>query len=166
MLSFCEKISEYIDKVLQIALSVLAVTLVVVNLTQVAGRYLFFYSLPWSEELSVYMYAWLIFLALHALARNREELTIEVFTFKSVKSENIMGIFRDALVLITLVFILVASWQMIGFATRFPRSTAALWGISTTPLYYVMPFSFILVIFQKILSIFQRIRDIRNAKGV
>ena len=161
MLKFFEGVSTYIDKFLQMILAVFGVALVLINLAQIIGRYVFFYSLPWSEEISVYLYAWMIFLALHAITRDRADLTIEVFRFQNKRIENIVGILRDIVVLVTIVILLRASWDMIGFATRFPRRTAAL-GINTTGLYYAMPISFVLVIFQKILGIFQRIRDLRS----
>ena len=46
----------------EILLAVLLLIMSIVTFTQVITRYVFFYSLPWSEELTRYLMIWLTFL--------------------------------------------------------------------------------------------------------
>ena len=46
------KFSEWIQKVLQGVLLIIGTLLTAVNIAQIAGREIIFYSLPWSEQLS------------------------------------------------------------------------------------------------------------------
>lgn len=152
MLKALNAISDCIDKLLQAALMVLSVVMVVVNLAQVAGRYLFSYSLPWSEELSTYMYVWIIFLSLHMIARDRSELTIDVLRFKKSGAQFALTLFRDLVSILTVAALLAASILMIRNSMSFPQKTASL-HVSTYIMYLCMPASFALVILQKITNI-------------
>ena len=59
-----DKINLQIQRVLDVFLGAASVVMLAVNLAQVLGRYVFHSSITWSEELSTYMYVWIIFLAL------------------------------------------------------------------------------------------------------
>lgn len=152
MIKALDTISDYINKFLQAVLAIISIVMVLVNLAQIAGRYLFSYSLPWSEELSVYMYVWIIFLSLHMLSREHAELTIDVIKFKSQKAEIVMIIFRELLALLTVVALFAASIIMIKNSMNFPQKTASL-HLNTSMMYLCMPISFFLVILQKVTNI-------------
>jgi TRAP-type C4-dicarboxylate transport system permease small subunit len=157
MLKCLDSFSVFIDRVLQVLLAVLAVIMLVVNLAQISGRYLFFHSIRWSEELSTYMYVWIIFLALHMLTREHAELSIDVFKFKIKRNEYIMKIIRDVVTIVTVGILFVASILIIKNAMRFPRRTSSL-GITTVGLYFCMPISFVLVLLQSFTNLLHKIK--------
>jgi TRAP-type C4-dicarboxylate transport system permease small subunit len=164
MLKFLDALSDYIDRILQIILAVLSVVMVGVNLAQISGRYLFFHSITWSEELSTYTYVWIVFLALHMIIREHVELTIDVWKFKSRKSELSFGSLRDILSIITVIILFVASILLIKNAMRFPRKTASL-GITIIGLYFCMPISFALVLLQLCTNLLHRINEFQRKAG-
>jgi TRAP-type C4-dicarboxylate transport system permease small subunit len=164
MFKFLDTLNNYIDRVLQIILAVLSVVMVAVNLAQISGRYLFFHSIKWSEELSTYTYVWIIFLALHMLVREHVELTIDVWKFKNRKPELAFGSLRDILSIITVIILFAASILIIKNAMRFPRKTASL-GITTVGLYFCMPIGFVLVLLQLCTNLLHRISGLREKAG-
>jgi TRAP-type C4-dicarboxylate transport system permease small subunit len=173
ILKYLDNLSDTINRALQIILALLSVVMVVVNLAQISGRYLFFHSIPWSEELSTYVYVWIIFLSLHMITREHAELSIDVLIFKNKKTELRVKIIRDILTIITVVILLAASVLIIKNSIRFPRKTASL-GINTVGLYYCMPISFVLVLLQRVTNLLHNADVLRgktapaedNRKGV
>jgi TRAP-type C4-dicarboxylate transport system permease small subunit len=164
MLKFLDTLSDYINRVLQIILAFLSVVMVVVNLAQISGRYLFFHSIKWSEELSTYTYVWIIFLALHMIVREHVELSIDMWKFKNRKSELALGSLRDILAIITVIILFAASILIIQNAMRFPRKTASL-GVTTVGLYFCMPISFVLVFLQLCTNFLRHISGLRDETG-
>jgi TRAP-type C4-dicarboxylate transport system permease small subunit len=161
VLKTLDGINAGIDRVLQVLIAVLAVIVVAINLAQIVGRTVFFYSIPWSEELSTYMYVWIIFLSLHMLTREKAELTIDVLKFKDKRAEFTVKIIRDIIVMITVIILFIASVMMIQNALRFPRKTASL-GITTAPLNLCMPISFALVLFQRCTNFLHHARELTS----
>lgn len=164
MLKYLDTASALIDKVLQLALAVMAVVILLVNLAQIAGRYLFFYSIRWSEELSTYMYVWIIFLSLHMITREKVELTIDVIKTPDARKRATVAVLRDVVSLVTIAVMFVASVMMIRNSMAFPRRTASL-GITTYPLYMCMPVGLGLAMLQKFTNMLRHLRDRADAGG-
>lgn len=163
MLKTLETLSRRIDAFLQAVLLALSTVMLVVNLVQIAGRYLFFYSIPWSEELSTYMYVWIIFLALHMITREKTELTIDVLNPKNPRTMAKARIARDIVTLLTVAIFFVASVLMIRNAILYPRMTTSL-GVTTAGLYLCMPIGFALVFLQRVTNLLRHIADLSGAK--
>jgi TRAP-type C4-dicarboxylate transport system permease small subunit len=156
MLKTLDALNKRIDAVLQAFIGLCAVIIVVVNLAQISGRYLFFHSIAWSEELSTYMYVWIILLSLHMITRERADICIDILSIKNPKTLKIILVARDIITIITVLVLFVSSIMIIKNAFLFPRRTASL-GLTTAPLYLVMPFSFALVLLQRFTNMLHNI---------
>ena len=164
MLRILDTFNIYIERLIQIMLMIGGVIMLVVNLAQVAGRYLFFYSIPWSEELSTYMYAWIIFFALHFAAKDRNELSIDALRISNPKVQNILVFSREFIGFVTCIVLLVGSIIFIQNSFHFPKRTASL-GITVAGLYFCMPISFGLIAIQKLTNIFHDIAGFIGNSG-
>jgi len=151
-------LNKRIDAVIQWILAIFGVVMLIVNLAQISGRYVFFHSIRWSEELSTFMYVWIIFLALHMITRERADLIIDVLNFKNERYQRILLVFRDVICMITVIILFVSSIFIIRNAIRFPRVTASL-KITSAPLYFCMPISFTLVFLQRMTNMLHNIKD-------
>lgn len=60
--------------------AMLLVAGVAINLANVIGRYVFHYAIYWAEEAMIYMAIWSIFLAAIAIAHDRADLTMGLFS--------------------------------------------------------------------------------------
>ena len=155
------KINLKIEKVIDVFLCIASVVMLAVNLAQVIFRYVFHASILWSEELSTYLYVWIILLSLYAAARERNELNIAIISFKKPKAVLSVNLIREVLSLVTCVALLAGSIIMIQNALAFPQKTASL-NIITAYLYFCMPISFGLLSWVKLVNI---IHDVLKLSG-
>ena len=149
-------ISDWIQKILQAVLLVFGTVLTAVNVMQVAGRDLFFYSLPWSEQLSVWLFVWIIFLGYHLVLKNDDELTIDVLHFKNEKVQLCLDIIRDLFSLVMIIIFLVASVQFLQNSMQFPQKLSSM-PVYKHVIYAIMPPSFALMALQKLTNLLIRV---------
>lgn len=159
-----EKIDAFnarLQKLIEVFLCIASVIMLAVNLAQVAFRYIFHASILWSEELSTYLYVWIILFSLYAACRERSELNIAVLSFKDPKKRRAVDLVREVLGLIACLALLAGSLQMIQNALAFPQKTASL-KVTTAYLYFCMPICFVLLSWVKSVNI---LKDILALSG-
>ncbi len=160
VMKFNLKIHKLIDAVLCAA----SIVMLAVNLAQVIFRYIFHASILWSEELSTYLYVWIIFFSLYAACRERNELNIAVLTLKNERAMTVVSLVREILSLIACVALLVGSVLMIQNALAYPQKTASL-KIITGYLYFCMPICFALLSWVRVCNIVQDIMKLVERKS-
>ncbi|WP_176431427.1 TRAP transporter small permease [Anaerovirgula multivorans] len=74
LINFYEKVQNGIHTLITILLGLM----MVVILLQTITRYVFFYSLPWSEELSRYLFVWMIMLGVNLGIRDDMQVRIDI----------------------------------------------------------------------------------------
>ncbi len=156
MLKTLIKISYYIQKFIEYFLLFIGTLLTLVNLAQIAGRSLFFYSLPWSEQLSTWLFVWIIFLGYHLVLIRDSELSIDAIHFSNRKKQLCLEIVRDLLSLVMIGVFLLSSIQFMDNAIRFPQRLSSM-PVMMYVIYAIMPFSFLVMLFQKFLNMAVRI---------
>ena len=142
----------------------MGVIMLIISLVQIVGRYVFFYSISWSEELTTYIYVWIIFLSLHLAAKNRNELSIDTYTPKNERSKRMFIFWREIFGFVTCFILLVGSIWLIQNSFKYPNKTASL-GINVVGLYFCMPICFGLIAFQKLTNILQDIVYFNKGDG-
>ena len=163
MIAVLDHISDFIQRILQFLLAVMSVVLLVVNIAQICGRYLFFYSLPWSEELSTYLFIWVIFLGVHLIIRENAELRIDAITFSNYRRQQALELLRDILSWVAILFFFVGSLQMMRNAIAFPQRAASL-PVNTYVIYAVMPVGYLLMGLQKFTNLLKRVENLRRGR--
>lgn len=149
-------LSDWVQKILQGILLILGTLLTVVNIAQIAGREIIFYSLPWSEQLSTWLFVWIIFLGYHLVIKKDAELTIDALHFKNYKAQLCLEIARDLLSLVMIVIFFIASIQFLQNSIRFPQRMSSM-PVNMYVVYMVMPVSFALMALQKLTNMIVRI---------
>ncbi len=79
-----------LQKLIEGFLCIASLIMLAVNLAQVIFRYIFHASILWSEELSTYLYVWIILFSLYAACREQSELNIAVLSFKDPKKMQVV----------------------------------------------------------------------------
>ncbi len=130
-----------LQKLIEGFLCIASLIMLAVNLAQVIFRYIFHASILWSEELSTYLYVWIILFSLYAACREQSELNTAVLSFKDPKKMQVVETVRELLGLTACLALLAGSIQMIQNALAFPQKTASL-KITTAYLYLCMPICF------------------------
>ena len=156
MIKALTSISNWIQKILEAILLIIGTLLTAVNIAQIAGRDIFFYSLPWSEQLSTWLFVWIIFLGYHLVLVKDTELSIDAIHFSNCKKQLALEIARDLLSLVMITVFFVASLQFMKNAIQFPQKLSSM-PVKMYVIYAVMPVSFAIMMFQKFLNMLVRI---------
>lgn len=154
-------LSDWVQKILQGILLILGTLLTAVNIAQIAGREIIFYSLPWSEQLSTWLFVWIIFLGYHLVIKKDAELTIDAIHLKNSKAQLCLEIARDLLSLVMIVVFFVASIQFLKNSMKFPQKMSSM-PVNMYVVYMVMPVSFALMALQKLTNMVVRITRLRG----
>jgi len=84
-----------LQEILRLITGVMLLVLVSLIFVGVITRYVFFHSLPWSEELSRYLFIWIVMLATNIGIRNCMEIKIDVIdTFIKGRGHTVMQLLR------------------------------------------------------------------------
>lgn len=124
---------------------------------QVITRYVFFYSLPWSEELTRYLFIWFVYLSLSISIRENMSIRIDFLDqFLKGKTKKLVGILVDILSLVILVVFIYSSYKLfqMGFRSRTPAM-----GIPFYVIYSIMPVGYLLAAVEMLIKIGLRFKE-------
>ncbi len=129
---------------------------------QVFMRYIMQESLSWSEEISRYMFIWLIYIGIsYAVKKNRHICVDTIFNMIPDKPARFFAIFADLLFLFFAAFVTWKGIDVVGLIVRSDQVSAALeipmWGV-----YSAVPVGFSLVMIRLLQSIILKIKEIHN----
>lgn len=148
------------NKIREINLAVTSIILVIMVCAvslQIITRYVFFYSLPWTEELSRYMFAWLIFLGASIGVGEGIEIRIDfVESILKRNSRKALNIFQDLVSFGVSVVFFISSLQIIKLGAY--QLSPAL-QIKMSYVYICIPIGMILVGYELISRIVSRIKN-------
>jgi TRAP-type C4-dicarboxylate transport system permease small subunit len=106
---FAELTTRLINYLIAAALSLMAIFV----FGNVILRYFFNSGLTWAEEVSRFLFIWLIFLGAILALRDNEHLGVDTLVRKlSLKGKKILFIINNAIILITLLLVLDGSWKL------------------------------------------------------
>lgn len=109
MSKFAETTTRLINYLIAAALSLMAVFV----FGNVILRYFFNSGLTWAEEVSRFLFIWLIFLGAILALRDNEHLGVDTLVRKlSLKGKKILFVVNNVIILITLLFVLDGSWKL------------------------------------------------------
>ena len=107
MFSFVNKMFSLLQKGLLWTITVALITMMVVIFMQVFTRYVIFYSLPWSEELSRYLFVFIILIGINIAVSQEILIKIDALqnSFKSLRARIAFDIFHSAIGIVACVLI-------------------------------------------------------------
>lgn len=135
-----------------VLLVALVAALTVINIAQITGRFVFFYSLPWSEETSIYIFIWLIFLGGGIGIRDDVELRLEIIQPANPATAARLRLVQDLVSAVIMAILLVSSVMFLRNALRFRQLSSSL-QISMAYIYVVIPVGYALMLLEKITGI-------------
>ena len=123
-------------------IGVCMIVMMTVIFVQTATRYLVFYSIPWSEELSRYLYVTLTLLGMNLAISSKQLVRIDIIdNYLKPEYDRWLNVFRCVLALIITVVFFYSSFGMM--ATSASQSSPAM-GISMQIMYAVLGIGFLL----------------------
>ena len=140
----------------------LSMVMVSVLFIQVVSRYVFNYSLAFSEELAIIMFILSVYFGAIGAVRRDQHLRIELLASKvSPKTRILMRIIADSAFIVANVFIMYGIILVTANLRAFGMTTAIL-GIQKWMCYAVLPFSFFVMSLRLGQGIYHRIKELMH----
>ncbi len=140
-----ESIRGLFTRVQSVARTIIAlcmIAMMTVIFVQTATRYVVFYSIPWSEEVSRYLYVTLTLLGLNLAMTSKSLVRIDIIDHKISKGAlKYLDLFREALTVVITVLFFYSSFGMID-VSQFQSSPAL--GMSMQIMYSILGLGFLL----------------------
>jgi len=149
-------------KLLNIILAMILAFMVIIVFSNVIGRYFLESSLAWSEEVSRFLFIWMVFLGAVLAYINDEHLALDLLVkVLPLKISQILAVVADLLViyaisLITLggYMITMENWKWLSPAAEIPYGYV----------YMIVPFTGAILIIQAVFKTIQHIKAVLNTK--
>lgn len=118
--SILKSLNDRLDRVLTFVCAVLLTIMVVTIFVQVLARYVFLASTPWSEEIAVYCFIWVVFLGTGLGVRDHAHLVADLLpeTLGPFWDKALMAFSLGMVTVIALVFLWYGSHYAILGLTR------------------------------------------------
>lgn len=137
-------------------------SMVILLFLQVVSRYIFRYSLPWSEELALICFILSIYFGASQAVKRKQHLKIEILTnFLPPKIKKVFEILSNAVFFAFCVYITKGLLAITSMLYRSHNKTAVT-GIPKAYIYIFLPITMILMAFRLIQETVRTIREIRN----
>lgn len=151
-----EKFNQVVFAVEKWALIVAVIVMVAVNFAQVISRYVFHYGIPWSEQLSVVLFMFMILIGGNIAIKEDGEIKIEILRFKDVRKDKVLRLITDFVGMVTLGFLFASSLLIAQHGAAHPQVLSAL-PLTYFHLYCVMAVGFGLMLIEKITNFFKKV---------
>ncbi len=147
---FLDRLCRALNRAVTVLVLVLVAVIVAVNVAQIFGRFVLFYSLPWSEELSIYIFFWLIMLGGVYCVRDDTELRIDILKPKNPGTARLLKVIQDSLSLIVIAAFFASSLLHFRHAVNFRQLSSSM-QFSMAYVYLIIPIGFLLMWLEKAL---------------
>ncbi|MGI6034894.1 MAG: TRAP transporter small permease [Limnochordia bacterium] len=157
-----ERLSQGLERCSLLALFLILSSVVGIVFVQVISRYVFFYSLPWSEEMARYLFVWMIMLGGNVGVKRRNHVRIDaIFSVISQKAAVGLEILTTLVLMVLFGFMTVNSVEMVSFALATNQLTPAT-QIPIGHVYLVFPIGSGCMLFQNVVVLLQQINTMRS----
>lgn len=107
------KIVKGINQLINIITVICILLMSIFVFANVVSRYVFNYSIAWSEEMSRFLFVWMVFLGTILVTKEKSLLDVDIFVNKlSRKTRKIVDLISNIIILLILVIVLVGSWKL------------------------------------------------------
>lgn len=121
-------LSWFLKNPLEAALALLLCVIVLLTFTQVLFRYVFKWSLAWTEELAIFLFIWLAALASAYAFKTRSHFAIRFLVNRLGK--NMQKTIGSVVVLIISLFLIIFTWKAVEYTIRMSGQVAPSTGLS------------------------------------
>ena len=157
-INIIDKVYALIIKTIKYAVAILLVCMVIIVFSNVISRYFLKAALAWSEEVSRFMFIWLVFLGAVLAYQSNEHLGLDLITKKLPKKIGlVVAIICDLIVMYALFLITVGgqdlaiqSWKWLSPATS----------VSYGIVYLIVPICGGLMLLQTVLKLYYHVKKL------
>lgn len=145
-----------LHKAIRGLLFVILTLMVIIVTVQILVRYVFFYSLSWSEELSRYLFAWLILIGACLGIEDRSSICIDVI--ENLTHGNAKKIIHILQYVFSLIAVGIMFYASIKFVQLGARQLSPAMAIPMAVIYMCFPIGFVLMGLENVIKLVQIFR--------
>lgn len=151
----------FLTKLLNGILAILLALMVIIVFSNVIGRYFLGSSLAWSEEVSRFLFIWLVFFGAILAYINDEHLALDILTkVLPKKGSQLIAVIADLLVIYALSLITIGGYKItVENMTWLSPAASIPYGY----VYIVVPFTGSILIIQAVLKIFRHVKALLSS---
>ncbi len=137
------------------------ICMVVINFAQVLCRYIFHYSIPWSEQTSVVLFMFMVLIGGNLAMKEDGEIKIEIIRFKNSVKNTGFRLISDIISLVTIGVLFVSAVLIMNQGMLHPQVLSAI-PLKYYHLYLIMVIGFGLMFIEKLTNIVKKIVFLRS----
>lgn len=137
------------------------ICMVVINFAQVLCRYIFHYSIPWSEQTSVVLFMFMVLIGGNLAMKEDGEIKIEIIRFKNPVKNTGFRLISDIISLVTIGVLFVSAVLIMNQGMLHPQVLSAI-PLKYYHLYLIMVIGFGLMFIEKLTNIVKKIVFLRS----
>lgn len=154
-MSFLRKIDRYFEETICV---VLFSVMVILTFAQVLSRFIFNFSLAWTEEVSRFMFVWLVYLSAAMAAKHRRHIRVELIDqFLPRRLSKWAGLLADLLWITYALFVAFQGYNVAMMIAGHGQLSPAV-QLPMGIIYLIVPFGFILISIRVLQGIVARFR--------
>jgi C4-dicarboxylate transporter DctQ subunit len=142
--------------------SILLAVMVTLIFVQVFSRFVFNHSIPWSEELSRFIFLVLVYFTMSFAAKEGQHIRVDDHIKKLPKSiKNALLIFSDIIWIVFNIVVIIDGFKLVEKMNQYPLYSAVL-GWNLKYLFLFIPICFIFTTIRIVQSRYQQIVHLRQ----
>jgi len=145
------KLYKTLHSAIDLVIFCILATMVIIVSVQIFTRFVLFYSLPWSEESSRYLFAYLILLGACVGVREGNQICIDIIdTFVKGKSARTLAIIQYLIQITAVSILFYSSLMLIQVGAR---QISPAMGLKMSTVYMCLPIGFTLIFMEMVVKL-------------
>lgn len=156
LISTLDKINAVIFKIQKMIFIIVVAFVVVIDTAQVFGRYVFKFSIPWSDQVSLLIFCIIIMLGGNIAIKDNAEVKVTLIHFKDEKKQLVFDLVGDVVSMFTISFFVASTWLLIMQASTFKKVISSI-QLDYKYVYLIVLLGFVIMLFEKVIQFLKRI---------
>ncbi len=141
-----QSVYKKLHRVIDLGLFGILAAMVVIVTMQIITRFVFFYSLPWSEELSRYLFAYLILVGACVGVRENNQISIDIIDNVVLgRAARPLALFQYLVQIVAVCFLFYAAMMLLKVGAR---QLSPAMGLRMSWVYMCFPIGFTLILIE------------------
>lgn len=159
------KVLKWLDDNLELTFSsILLVGMVITVCLQVFSRYIFPTPISWTEEVTRYLFVWMVFASLGIAAKRGKHIKITLFHSLFPKLVPLINIFADLCFMLVAALCVYYGWEVVVTLKDAGQTSSVLPWLYKWQVYLIAPIGFLITVFRLCQDIWGNVKDILNKK--
>lgn len=162
------KVLKWLDQNLELTFSsILLVGMVITVCLQIFSRYIFPSPISWTEEVTRYLFVWMVFASIGIAARRGKHIKITLMHSLFPKLDFVFNIFADLCFMLVAALCVYYGWEVVATLKDAGQTSSVLPWLYKWQVYLIAPIGFGLTVFRLCQDVWTNLKEAskKKAKG-